>query len=384
MKNRAYHDGIKCSPYEAMFGQPMKCGLKTSNLPDDVIEDISTEEELEALILSAQPTNHDDDYQEDTASTAAGTQVVSDVPADTPDFSIETAALDVSANSTGAPAAFEQTSSTNPGMTTPNTPDSTSWTDAEEVQTASIPSLEEETSLQQPTSLLALEETPTSSSQPQSSPVLVEALSLLDDKEAETQAEPDQTARSPELIESSESMGQPANNQLPCDEAAEAQMRKGKIIAKRKFAKKNLQKQASKMLRLTNNKFTPASVGDSVRVPIPEVDRSKCASRNVIGVVMDIDKEKSMYKIGTAQGVLKTLFTRGEFDVCKESFLQSEDVPEHSTSVREAHGKTAITGSQGYNRCNCTTGCNNNRCKCFKVGNQCNSKCHGSLSCMNK
>ena len=24
MKNRAYHEGIKCSPYEAMFGQPMK------------------------------------------------------------------------------------------------------------------------------------------------------------------------------------------------------------------------------------------------------------------------------------------------------------------------------------------------------------------------
>ena len=46
MKNRAYHEGIKCSPYEPMFGQPMKVGLKTSNLPDDVIDDIFTEEEL--------------------------------------------------------------------------------------------------------------------------------------------------------------------------------------------------------------------------------------------------------------------------------------------------------------------------------------------------
>ena len=40
MKNRAYHEGIKCSPYEAMFGQPMKVRLKTSNLPDDAIDDI--------------------------------------------------------------------------------------------------------------------------------------------------------------------------------------------------------------------------------------------------------------------------------------------------------------------------------------------------------
>ena len=46
IKNRAYHEGIKCSSYEAMFGQPMKVGLKTSNLPDDVIDDIFTEEEL--------------------------------------------------------------------------------------------------------------------------------------------------------------------------------------------------------------------------------------------------------------------------------------------------------------------------------------------------
>ena len=37
MKNRACYEGIKCLPYEAMFGQPMKVGLKTSNIPDDAI-----------------------------------------------------------------------------------------------------------------------------------------------------------------------------------------------------------------------------------------------------------------------------------------------------------------------------------------------------------
>ena len=29
MKNRVYHEGIKCSPYKAMFSQPTKVGLKT-------------------------------------------------------------------------------------------------------------------------------------------------------------------------------------------------------------------------------------------------------------------------------------------------------------------------------------------------------------------
>ena len=33
-----------------MFGQPMKGGLKTSDLPDDVIEDIFIEEELEKIV----------------------------------------------------------------------------------------------------------------------------------------------------------------------------------------------------------------------------------------------------------------------------------------------------------------------------------------------
>ena len=50
MKSRAYHEGIKCSPCKAMFGQPMKARLKTSNLPDDTIDDIFAEEELEKII----------------------------------------------------------------------------------------------------------------------------------------------------------------------------------------------------------------------------------------------------------------------------------------------------------------------------------------------
>ena len=50
IKNRAYQEGIKCSPYEAIFGQPMKVGLKTSNLPDDAIDDIFAKEELEKII----------------------------------------------------------------------------------------------------------------------------------------------------------------------------------------------------------------------------------------------------------------------------------------------------------------------------------------------
>ena len=50
VKSRAYHEGIKCSPCKAMFGQPQKVGLKTSNLPDGAIDDIFAEEELDKII----------------------------------------------------------------------------------------------------------------------------------------------------------------------------------------------------------------------------------------------------------------------------------------------------------------------------------------------
>ena len=33
MKNTAYHEGIKCSPYEAMFDVPVKLGIANSVLP---------------------------------------------------------------------------------------------------------------------------------------------------------------------------------------------------------------------------------------------------------------------------------------------------------------------------------------------------------------
>ena len=57
MKNRALHQGIKCSPYKAMFGQSMKGGLKMTNLPDELVVNLNTEEELEALIKTELPSD---------------------------------------------------------------------------------------------------------------------------------------------------------------------------------------------------------------------------------------------------------------------------------------------------------------------------------------
>lgn len=50
MKNRAFHSGIKRSPYQAMFGSDIKIGLSTSILPPETINNISSEEDLENVL----------------------------------------------------------------------------------------------------------------------------------------------------------------------------------------------------------------------------------------------------------------------------------------------------------------------------------------------
>lgn len=53
MKNRAFHDGIKQTPYEALFGVKMRLDLKTSSLPGDLINSMESEEQLSELVSSA-------------------------------------------------------------------------------------------------------------------------------------------------------------------------------------------------------------------------------------------------------------------------------------------------------------------------------------------
>ena len=49
-KNRRQHEGIKRSPYEAMFGCPPKVGLTTSSLPNEILNLLSQEEDLETYM----------------------------------------------------------------------------------------------------------------------------------------------------------------------------------------------------------------------------------------------------------------------------------------------------------------------------------------------
>ena len=63
--------------------------------------------------------------------------------------------------------------------------------------------------------------------------------------------------------------------------------RKNKIIEKRKTVKSNLETQAFKVTRLSREKFPQGKVGHTVKVRVSDVDRGRCDSRNILGVIME-------------------------------------------------------------------------------------------------
>ena len=94
MKNSAYHESIKCSPYQAMFGQPMKVGLKTSNLPDNAIDDIFAKEKLEKII-SGQDRDEQNDPTEDPTIEENNLPDITDAEGSVLEFRVEICEIDV-------------------------------------------------------------------------------------------------------------------------------------------------------------------------------------------------------------------------------------------------------------------------------------------------
>ena len=62
-----------------------------------------------------------------------------------------------------------------------------------------------------------------------------------------------------------------------------------RITRKCIFPRENLKLQAKKMTKISDKKYPSAEVGDSVKVRVPDVDRSMCDARNILGVITAID-----------------------------------------------------------------------------------------------
>lgn len=67
-KNRSLHKGIARSPYEAMFGKKAEIGISTSALPQEILEKIETEEQLEEALKQLEGKSEADDEENEATA----------------------------------------------------------------------------------------------------------------------------------------------------------------------------------------------------------------------------------------------------------------------------------------------------------------------------
>ena len=88
-----------------------------------------------------------------------------------------------------------------------------------------------------------------------------------------------------------------------------------KVKVFREAAREGLEDQAKKMEATSSKKFQKPTLGQNVRIKIPDIDRAKMDPRSIIAVITDI-KDEEFYELGTKLGKLKALYTRNQFTLC--------------------------------------------------------------------
>ena len=72
----------------------------------------------------------------------------------------------------------------------------------------------------------------------------------------------------------------------------------------------------------------------TLKVRVPHVDRGRCDPRNILGVTMEIDLTEDLYKIGTENNILNSLYTRNQFTAWTEGTANISDGPSINVSLR--------------------------------------------------
>jgi len=72
----------------------------------------------------------------------------------------------------------------------------------------------------------------------------------------------------------------------------------------REVGREGLEEQAKKMKASSSKKFQKPTLGQNVRIKIPDIDRAKMDPRSVIAVITNI-KDEEFYELATKLGKLK-------------------------------------------------------------------------------
>lgn len=156
-----------------------------------------------------------------------------------------------------------------------------------------------------------------------------------------------------------------------------------KIRNERKKSHHGVKRAADKMTNDTAKKLPSLCVGDSIFVNVPKIDRGPLDTKNIFGKIVDI--RNGLYRVGTKSGIIKNWLSRHELQISLNEHIA--EVPCAVLSLREAVTKQSLFGGQGFQKCSCKPAknqCHTNRCACFKKKKLCGSKCHSSMTCINK
>ncbi|CAI6358371.1 unnamed protein product [Macrosiphum euphorbiae] len=320
MKNRAYHKGINRSPYEALFGCKMKVGLDTPY----ILKDLDDEESLLKLVdhNSIGPNNQDDENN-----------ITKDEDNIT---SIDEDICTVDNNINTGNSKDDENIATN---------------DEDIITTINEDICTVDNSINKGNYLVCSEE---------------------NDKNMV------------QCITCDSKIHESGTISVEKDLLCKLCSRTKKTENQRREAHCNLELQAINMKTRSNKKFPPALVGNTVRVPISDVDRGRGEAHNVLACVLEVT-EDGFYRLGNKTGVLKQLYARSQFTVCQQNFVALDEVNhEKELGLRSIATQEATGSGQGFIKCSCATRCQNNRCKCLKNKIHCNSKCHPNLQCCNK
>lgn len=155
------------------------------------------------------------------------------------------------------------------------------------------------------------------------------------------------------------------------------------INLEREEAHKGLKRAADKMIDATVKKMPKLDIGNSVLVNVPKVDRGPLDMKKINGKIVDI--RNGVHQVGTKYGTIKNWFSRQDLQYSDTNY--ADEISDKPISLREAVSSQSPFGGQGFQKCTCKPAvnqCRNNRCACFKTKVLCGSKCHGSLTCVNK
>ena len=129
------------------------------------------------------------------------------------------------------------------------------------------------------------------------------------------------------------------------------------------------------------------NIGDVVKIPLVDVDRTKVDSAHIIGVVVEVSKH-GLYRVAFKNGVLQNLYTYHRLNPVtgvtnnRRIFGLEQSYQEwrglNKITEREAARFDSSVGGQGMLKCNCKGKCDTRRCKCRNADPPrfCNSRYH--------